>query len=131
MLSKITKCPTVCTCSLLSLCYIITFRLFGCHTLFPSMNHLLVPSSHSVQCSLCHRHNLTPVSYVCEVVLMSLFLALNELNKLLEIHFKYPFHLTGKFTNYGFLNRLIMVSTKILIHRWGPDRTAVSTMFHR
>lgn len=120
MQSKITKCPTVCTCSLLSLCYIITFRLFGCHTLFPSMNHLMFLHRILCKCSLCHRHNLTPVSNVYKAVLMSLFLALDELNKLMEIHFKFPFHLTDKFTNYGFLNRLIMVSTKSSYTGGGP-----------
>lgn len=46
---------------------------------------------------LHHRRIVTPVSFVCEALPISLFWACNGL-KLLEMHFKFLFNLTGKST---------------------------------
>ena len=48
--------------------------------------------------SLHSSHNLTAVSNICEVVLISLFWAPNGLNKLSQICFKFPSKLIGKST---------------------------------
>ena len=47
--------------------------------------------------------NFNLVSNICEVVLISLFWALNGLNELPEMHFVFPFNLTDKLTIYAFL----------------------------
>ena len=52
----------------------------------------------SALASLHCRCNLTPVSNVCKAVVISLFSALNGLNKLLEMLFKFPFNLINKLT---------------------------------
>lgn len=38
----------------------------------------------------------TPASNVCEAASRSLFWAVNGLNKVLEMHFNFPFNLIGK-----------------------------------
>ena len=43
-----------------------------------------------------HRRYLTPFSNVCEAAPISLFWALNGLNELPEVRFKFPFNLIGK-----------------------------------
>ena len=54
--------------------------------------------NHKVDDSLCHRRYLTAVSNVWEAVMISLFWALNRLNKLQEMCSLFPFNLTGKST---------------------------------
>ena len=49
----------------------------------------------------------------------SLFWVPNGLNELLQVRFKFPFILTGKFT-IAFFNGPIMARTQIPIHRWRP-----------
>ena len=48
--------------------------------------------------SLRCRCNQTPVSNICEAVPISLTWVPYGLNKLLEMHFKFPFNLVGKST---------------------------------
>ena len=52
----------------------------------------------SALASLHCRGNLTPVSNVCKAIAKSLFSALNGLNNLPEMHFKFPFNLINKLT---------------------------------
>ena len=59
--------------------------------LFHFKNVSALPSLHC-------RCNLNPVSNVCKAVVISLFSALNGLNKLLEMHFKFLFNLINKLT---------------------------------
>lgn len=49
-------------------------------------------------CSLCHRHNLSSVSYICEAAPISLFQAPNRLNELQKVHSEFPFILIDKST---------------------------------
>ena len=82
----------------------------------------------SALASLHCRCNLTPVSNVYKAVAISLFSALNGLNKLLEMHFKFPFNLIN--IDNGTFNRAIMVRTQILVHRREPG-TWISALFYR
>ena len=53
-------------------------------------------SIYSTSAPLVCRCNLTLVSNACNAAPISLFRAPNGLNKLLEMHFKFPFNLIGK-----------------------------------
>ena len=46
----------------------------------------------------------------------------NRLNKLLEMHFKFPLNLTGKSTMTFLTNRPFMVHNQILEDRWGQEQ---------
>ena len=70
-----------------------------------------------------HRCNLTPVHNVYKVVTINSFSAPNRLNKLLEMHFKFPFNLIGKFTLGG---AFLTEQSWLLLKSWytigGPDK---------
>ena len=91
-------------------------------------NNLFYFKNVSALASLHCRCYLTPVSNVCKAVAISLFSALNGLNKLLEMHFKFPFNLIN--IDNGTFNRAIMVRSQILVHRREP-RTWISALFYR
>ena len=80
--------------------------------------------------SLPHRCNLTLVySNICETVPISLFWAPNGLNELTEM-FQIFLQLHWQIKNHRIFNRLIMVHTQVLLHRWKP-RTRISLLFCR
>jgi len=79
-------------------------------------NYSLTPEG-SLRC----RHNLTPVSNICEAVPRSLFWAPCGLNKLLEVRFKLPFNLIGKMT-MPFLAGLSWCMLKSWYKVGGPEQ---------
>ena len=68
--------------------------------------------------SLHHRCNLTSVNNVCKAGGRSLFWAPNGFSEFSEMHFQFPFILTGSST-MAFFNMPIISLTQVLVHRWG------------